>query len=262
MRQSVLTFLALLCTCAGTCFGQRVSNVQFKSVENIVVITYYLDQRADIEVSISTNGGRTFRLLHKVSGDVGKYVSPGYKTIYWNPLEEVDGICSDKVVFKVHPDSWQYIKREKRQNKNYEFPHHSFGLTLGNRCGLSYKRCYSNVAIQYELVAQAVHTYEFLDGGLMVYSTDFNAEVEKVIKLRNNEYFFVGGGPSCGFAMTGPESYCFKFGQNAIVAFEWLLSPSMFFHLNIRGGHAFILGSYPAWYIDYSLSLGFRYCFD
>ena len=84
--------------------AQRVSNVQFEQVGKQVEVTYSLDKQADISLYVSTDGGRTYSApLRAVSGDVGKNISAGYKKLLWSPLDEMEQLVSNQVVFKVVP---------------------------------------------------------------------------------------------------------------------------------------------------------------
>ena len=85
--------------------AQQVTNASFTQKGKQVEITYTLDRKADIEVFVSTDGGKTYgNALRAVKGDVGAEVAPGSKRLIWSPLEEGDGIVSDNVVFKIVPD--------------------------------------------------------------------------------------------------------------------------------------------------------------
>ncbi|MGM9809841.1 MAG: formylglycine-generating enzyme family protein [Paludibacteraceae bacterium] len=84
--------------------AQTVTNVRFEQVNKQVKITYTLDKQADISVSVSENGGTTWHApLKKVSGDVGKQVQPGSKTIYWDVLAEYDQLVGTNICFKITP---------------------------------------------------------------------------------------------------------------------------------------------------------------
>ena len=81
--------------------AQNVSNVIATQVGKTIEVSYDLDQVADITLHISMDGGGTFRELQKVSGDVGKTVGPGQKTIVWNVMTELGELNGDDIVFKV-----------------------------------------------------------------------------------------------------------------------------------------------------------------
>lgn len=84
------------------CYAQKVSNVQFEQVNSKVKITYSLDKQADITISVSEDGGKTWsQPLSHVSGDVGKQVKAGNNTIYWDALADYDKIVGSNICFKV-----------------------------------------------------------------------------------------------------------------------------------------------------------------
>ena len=65
-----------------------------------IVITYNLKKKADVDVFCSTDGGKTYKRIFRVSGDVGYGISPGKKEVVWNVLEERDNLTGD-VCFKI-----------------------------------------------------------------------------------------------------------------------------------------------------------------
>lgn len=84
--------------------AQRVSDVAFEQAGDKVRITYQLDRTADIQVFLSTDGGKTYgQPLRAVSGDAGQNVAAGSKTVIWSPLDEMNEITGDHIVFKVVP---------------------------------------------------------------------------------------------------------------------------------------------------------------
>ena len=93
-----------LCVATVCALAQKVTNADFEQVGKQVRITYQLDKTADIQVFLSTDGGKTFGTpLRAVTGDAGKNVTAGNKTIVWSPLEEMEKLVSDNVVFKIVP---------------------------------------------------------------------------------------------------------------------------------------------------------------
>jgi len=97
--------LFLILTTTFPVFSQNVTNVESKQAGNKIEITYYLDKQADIEIQLSEDGGRTFTKITKVSGDIGKNISAGYKKIIWDVLAERDNLQGNNVVFKVKPSA-------------------------------------------------------------------------------------------------------------------------------------------------------------
>ena len=95
-----ILFLSLLFTCL-TLSAQTVSGVDANQVGKTIEITYHLDRTADISVEYSTDGGRTYKPLHRVSGDVGRGITAGYRTITWDVLSELESLMAD-VSFRVN----------------------------------------------------------------------------------------------------------------------------------------------------------------
>ena len=95
-----ILFLSLLITCL-TLSAQTVSGVDANQVGKTIEITYHLDRTADISVEYSTDGGRTYKPLHRVSGDVGRGITAGYRTITWDVLSELESLMAD-VSFRVN----------------------------------------------------------------------------------------------------------------------------------------------------------------
>lgn len=82
--------------------AQKVYDADFRQEGNKVIVTFRLDRQADIDLYVSTDGGRTFKgPLRKVSGDAGRMVSPGECRITWDPLEEFGGISGSRICFKI-----------------------------------------------------------------------------------------------------------------------------------------------------------------
>lgn len=96
--------------------AQSVTNVTAVQVGKTIEIAYDLDKAADITVYMSTSGGATYRELRKVSGDVGKTVGPGHKTVVWDVIAEIGELINDDVMFMVRASETDDDRR-KRQNK-------------------------------------------------------------------------------------------------------------------------------------------------
>ena len=100
-------------------YAQNVTNITAIQVGNNIHVSYDLDKASDISLHLSTDSGRTFQKLHEVSGDVGKTVGAGHKTIVWRVLDEMEIFYEDNVVFKVKVDAnaerqWRAIQRRER----------------------------------------------------------------------------------------------------------------------------------------------------
>ncbi len=83
--------------------AQIVSNVRFEQDGNKVVVTYQLDEEADVSLRVSLDGGETFSdNLKEVTGDVGKDVKKGSNRIVWNALLEYEEMVENRVQFYVY----------------------------------------------------------------------------------------------------------------------------------------------------------------
>lgn len=92
----------LLILTAGSLRAQTVRNVDFTQEGNNIAITYDLDGRATIAVSVSQDGGSTYGpALQRVTGDVGRGVEPGRKRIVWDVLAEMPAGISGDIAFRV-----------------------------------------------------------------------------------------------------------------------------------------------------------------
>lgn len=102
MKQFFLLLLILLgfsafATASST---NLVRDVSCRQDGDKIVISYNLKKKADVDLFCSTDGGRTFKRIFRVSGDVGYGIAPGKKEVVWNVLEERDNLMGD-VCFKV-----------------------------------------------------------------------------------------------------------------------------------------------------------------
>jgi uncharacterized protein (TIGR02145 family) len=102
MNKNVLAFIAILMLWfCGSLSAQSVSNVTAEQVGKTIHVSYNLDKQAHVTLFLSTDGGKTYKELHKVDGAVGKNVNPGQLTIVWNVLDEVENLQGNNFVFKV-----------------------------------------------------------------------------------------------------------------------------------------------------------------
>lgn len=109
--------------------AQTVTNVDYYQDGRQVVITYALDQQADITVYYSTNGGRSYSSkLQYVTGDVGENVFPGdHKKLTWDVLMEVNAFTGDNIVFKVEAKK----KKIPRTKSGYDWRDDRWFLLFG-----------------------------------------------------------------------------------------------------------------------------------
>lgn len=105
MKRSL--FFTLLFACS-VLSAQTVTSVDANQVGKTIEITYDLDCTADISVDYSTDGGRTYKPLHRVSGDVGRGITAGHRTITWDVLSEVESLVAD-VSFRVNATSGKML---------------------------------------------------------------------------------------------------------------------------------------------------------
>jgi formylglycine-generating enzyme required for sulfatase activity len=93
--------LSVLCFSAQ---AQKISNIRAEQRGQEIVILYSLETTSPCEVSLllSQDNGVTWGSpLKNVSGDVGKNISAGQKSITWKVLEEQDQLVGSKIKFKV-----------------------------------------------------------------------------------------------------------------------------------------------------------------
>ena len=93
-------FYAICASCVRVS-AQTVTNVTATQVNKTIHVSYDLDKQADITLHLSTDGGKNYQQLSLVSGDVGKGVDAGHKTIVWDVLAERERLVGDNIVFKV-----------------------------------------------------------------------------------------------------------------------------------------------------------------
>lgn len=98
-RLVILVFLnVLVCSALATDY---VSSVRSYQDGKNIIITYELSKQTDITVSVSTDGGNTYRTLKSVYGDVGNTIKPGSKKIVWEVLSDYESFSFSQVCFKV-----------------------------------------------------------------------------------------------------------------------------------------------------------------
>ena len=101
-----ILIVACVCLLCSTVMAQNVTNVTAEQVGKNIVVSYDLDKAATISVCYSTDGGKTYSSpMKQVTGDVGKSVSAGHKTITWNVLSELEKLVCSNLVFKVISES-------------------------------------------------------------------------------------------------------------------------------------------------------------
>jgi hypothetical protein len=130
VKRILVVFLGMF-VLGTTLSAQTVTNVTATQVGKAIEISYDLDKAADIAVFMSTSGGITYRELRQVSGDVGKTVGPGHKTIVWDVLSEMDELSSDDIVFMVRVKANAEAQwRKKQRMETFKAMPNSIFLTL------------------------------------------------------------------------------------------------------------------------------------
>ena len=99
-KKLILAVVLLLLACQMLA-AQNVTNIVAEQVDNNIHVSYDLDKQADITLFLSTDGGKSFTELHRVSGDVGHDIAAGHRTIVWDVLSERDRLVGEEFVFKV-----------------------------------------------------------------------------------------------------------------------------------------------------------------
>lgn len=95
-------FIIVLLSIAVSSFAQNVTNVTAEQVGKNIVVSYDLDKTATISVCYSTDRGKTYSSsIKQVTGDVGRNISAGHKSITWDVLSEVEKLVCSNLVFKV-----------------------------------------------------------------------------------------------------------------------------------------------------------------
>lgn len=98
-----LTYALFLLLLPLNLLAQKASNVQVLQSGQNIVITYSLNQQADVSLRVTANNGKTRIPATHLSGDIGKRVTAGdNKRIIWDVLAETDGDFKQQgVVFEV-----------------------------------------------------------------------------------------------------------------------------------------------------------------
>ena len=100
-----LWMLAVCLFACGALSAQNVTNITAEQVEKKIHVSYDLDRQADITLLLSINGGKTFSELHRVSGDMGRNIPAGHRTIIWDVLSERERLVGADFVFKVKTEA-------------------------------------------------------------------------------------------------------------------------------------------------------------
>lgn len=101
IHTKLIIWLLILFILPTVTYSQTVSNVTAEQVDKNIHVSYDLDMQSEISLHLSIDGGKTYTQLYKVSGDVGKNITEGHKTIIWDVLAERENLVGDEVLFKV-----------------------------------------------------------------------------------------------------------------------------------------------------------------
>ena len=109
MKRILISLVVFLLCCAAG-LAQTVSNVTVAQEGSKVVVSYDIDKEStEVQLTVSTDGGRTFSApLKMVTGDV-RDVRPGTRRIVWDVLSEWDKLTGDNIVFNVIANSIDYV---------------------------------------------------------------------------------------------------------------------------------------------------------
>ncbi len=136
VRYIVLLFCLAFPFCV---FAQNVSKADFYQDGQKVIITYSLDQAADVSVQVSTDGGATFSApLKHVSGHVGNNVQAGNNRIVWDVLSEYEKLVGNRFQFlvtakgnAVNENSGNVVKKDNANNIHNGHEYVDLGLPSG-----------------------------------------------------------------------------------------------------------------------------------
>ena len=122
MMRKIFALIALLVS--NIALGQTISGVDaYQEGENIV-IEYSLNapyetasgSRFSVVPSVSTDGGRSFTTLSRVSGDLNNLYAGQGKRIVWRVLQEYESFVHSNVVFKVDIAHVTQVKPVAQEN--------------------------------------------------------------------------------------------------------------------------------------------------
>jgi len=122
-KKKALILIILLSIFGVSAAQNEISNVRVQVVDTIVVITYDLEIKADIDIFISLNNDDKFLLLKEVEGEVGKDIMPKKnKIIIWNAVMELGYVDYPNAVIKVAVAEKNMIAEQniEKQMKSYE----------------------------------------------------------------------------------------------------------------------------------------------
>ena len=99
MEKVIVSFLFALL--AAKVSAQNISNVDFHQEGDKIVITYDLGENSPIWVYVSLDGGKSYKEMRSVLGDVGKAVLSGKKRVVWRVLDAIPEGLKGQIQFKI-----------------------------------------------------------------------------------------------------------------------------------------------------------------
>lgn len=97
----LLSLIFLIFSASELHSSNSVSSVNAYQEGKNIVITYKLSEESYINAYVSTDGGKNFRRLGNMYGDLGRNVKPGDKQIVWFVLNDYDKFIFSEVCFKI-----------------------------------------------------------------------------------------------------------------------------------------------------------------
>lgn len=230
-------------------FSQSATDVVATQSGKMVVVTFSLDQEADVYLMYATDN-YPFQKCDAVTGDIGVNVQPGIRTITWDVTQDMDKLISDNVRFKIVTAESTKTK-EKRNRQLFK------DAKLGNIHpwgGLDIFCGYPNAGVTVFIGWEGAHPHRW--GLFADYSFGFFAMEKKQTSWQNGHAFHVGP------EVMLEKNCCLFFGPGIAWQSEYYRDnvPKFSFRAGV-GGNLSILAfsayvSYP-WAIGVGLGLVF-----
>lgn len=237
--------------------NNKISSVTATQYGKDIQISYKLSKKANIMVSVSTDGGKNYSIIKKVTGDVGKDISPGDKTIRWKVLEEYEKFNYENVCFKVE----EVIEQKKQvKNKNYNLSNNN--TTYRNS---SAKKSYSSQSNYkkriYEPFCREQGNFEFTTFGMnTAVGTDYQLGVsalrfrykwfelcpaELSLGFRDFSELYLSYQPFVNFLIPVKYNGAFYFGIGPNLMY-WMDYEELSFYFKMELGYRYYWGRYAS----------------